>query len=98
MLIGSVVALGYRWIGILSPFIGILSFILYELWIPPPQHRLFGWGQSKEAVDNKFGHFGGSYEENAPVSDIKKIGRNAPCPCGSGSKYKHCHGKAPTSL
>ena len=22
-----------------------------------------------------------------------KIGRNAPCPCGSGRKYKHCHGK-----
>ncbi len=23
----------------------------------------------------------------------EKIGRNAPCPCGSGKKYKHCHGK-----
>jgi preprotein translocase subunit SecA len=23
----------------------------------------------------------------------KKIGRNDPCPCGSGKKYKHCHGK-----
>ncbi len=23
-----------------------------------------------------------------------KIGRNEPCPCGSGKKYKHCHGKA----
>lgn len=22
----------------------------------------------------------------------KKIGRNAPCPCGSGKKYKRCHG------
>jgi preprotein translocase subunit SecA len=21
-----------------------------------------------------------------------KIGRNDPCPCGSGKKYKHCHG------
>jgi len=20
--------------------------------------------------------------------------RNAPCPCGSGKKYKHCHGRA----
>jgi len=26
-------------------------------------------------------------------SNIKKIGRNAPCPCGSGKKYKKCHGK-----
>jgi len=23
----------------------------------------------------------------------RKIGRNEPCPCGSGKKYKHCHGK-----
>jgi len=22
-----------------------------------------------------------------------KIGRNDPCPCGSGKKYKHCHGQ-----
>ena len=22
-----------------------------------------------------------------------KVGRNDPCPCGSGKKYKHCHGK-----
>ncbi|MGO1328502.1 MAG: SEC-C metal-binding domain-containing protein [Idiomarina loihiensis] len=21
------------------------------------------------------------------------MGRNEPCPCGSGKKYKHCHGK-----
>ena len=21
-----------------------------------------------------------------------KVGRNAPCPCGSGKKFKHCHG------
>jgi SEC-C motif-containing protein len=25
-----------------------------------------------------------------------KVGRNEPCPCGSGKKYKHCHGKAQT--
>jgi len=24
----------------------------------------------------------------------KKVGRNDPCPCGSGRKYKHCHGRA----
>jgi len=28
------------------------------------------------------------------VRDQRKIGRNEPCPCGSGKKYKHCHGKA----
>ena len=25
----------------------------------------------------------------------KKIGRNDPCPCGSGKKYKYCHGRTP---
>jgi preprotein translocase subunit SecA len=28
-----------------------------------------------------------------PVRAAEKIGRNDPCPCGSGKKYKHCHGK-----
>ncbi len=28
------------------------------------------------------------------VREGRKIGRNEPCPCGSGKKYKHCHGKA----
>jgi preprotein translocase subunit SecA len=27
------------------------------------------------------------------VRDGRKVGRNEPCPCGSGQKYKHCHGK-----
>jgi preprotein translocase subunit SecA len=34
------------------------------------------------------------FEAPTPVvRDQPKIGRNAPCPCGSGKKYKHCHGK-----
>ncbi|MBX3635830.1 MAG: SEC-C domain-containing protein, partial [Rubrivivax sp.] len=24
---------------------------------------------------------------------VPKVGRNDPCPCGSGKKYKHCHGR-----
>jgi len=26
--------------------------------------------------------------------DLKGVSRNSPCPCGSGEKFKHCHGKA----
>ena len=35
-----------------------------------------------------------SDEPKAPVkaSADKKVGRNELCPCGSGKKYKHCHG------
>jgi preprotein translocase subunit SecA len=38
-------------------------------------------------------------EKEAPAKEQpfrrqgRKIGRNEPCPCGSGKKYKHCHGK-----
>lgn len=34
-----------------------------------------------------------SQEGNPLNVDIKKVGRNDPCPCGSGLKYKNCHGK-----
>jgi preprotein translocase subunit SecA len=27
-----------------------------------------------------------------PAIDVKNIGRNDPCPCGSGKKFKKCHG------
>ncbi len=30
---------------------------------------------------------------NVPVQHGPKVGRNAPCPCGSGKKYKHCCGR-----
>jgi preprotein translocase subunit SecA len=41
---------------------------------------------------------GGSGRPSGPapepfVRDEKKVGRNEPCPCGSGKKYKHCHGR-----
>ena len=35
-----------------------------------------------------------SAEPAAPmVRSEKKVGRNEPCPCGSGKKYKQCHGR-----
>jgi preprotein translocase subunit SecA len=33
-------------------------------------------------------------EHQPYVREHRKIGRNEPCPCGSGKKYKHCHGRA----
>ena len=32
-------------------------------------------------------------QKTQPVRVEKKVGRNEPCPCGSGKKYKQCHGK-----
>jgi preprotein translocase subunit SecA len=34
----------------------------------------------------------GNGEARAPVRTAHKIGRNDPCYCGSGKKYKRCHG------
>jgi preprotein translocase subunit SecA len=52
----------------------------------------------KSDFDTFHGGGGGSPEKRqqqaaAPVRVDKKVGRNDPCPCGSGKKYKHCHGK-----
>ena len=42
-------------------------------------------------------HVGGQLPEGMPAApvfrDQDKVGRNDPCPCGSGKKYKQCHGK-----
>ena len=35
----------------------------------------------------------GPPQKQKPISVDEKVGRNDPCPCGSGLKYKKCHGK-----
>ena len=36
---------------------------------------------------------GGDQKSRMPVHVEKQVGRNDPCPCGSGKKFKNCHGK-----
>ena len=36
----------------------------------------------------------GGEVKKKPVRKADDVGRNAPCPCGSGKKYKNCHGRA----
>ena len=36
---------------------------------------------------------GGKEKRQPVVREFPKVGRNEPCPCGSGKKYKNCHGK-----
>ncbi len=35
----------------------------------------------------------GAQAARPQVNALPRVGRNEPCPCGSGKKYKHCHGK-----
>lgn len=61
------------------------------------------YGQSVGVVLERFGfaerdEFSGLFEELMPSfhrfsdDEIKRVGRNDPCPCGSGKKFKRCHG------
>ncbi|MDZ7800691.1 MAG: preprotein translocase subunit SecA [Trueperaceae bacterium] len=36
---------------------------------------------------------GQGQSKTQPITAGEKVGRNDPCPCGSGKKYKHCHGR-----
>ncbi len=44
--------------------------------------------------DEALGAAGDAEKKPQPIERaLPKVGRNDPCPCGSGKKYKHCHGK-----
>ncbi len=52
-------------------------------------------GAEDDVVDANFGE-GAAKLAAAPATVVRegpKVGRNDPCPCGSGKKYKHCHGR-----
>ncbi len=49
---------------------------------PKPQHVVMSHGGESEAP-----------AATPAKRDAEKVGRNDPCPCGSGKKYKRCHGK-----
>jgi len=54
-------------------------------------------GRVDKAMANSGGQQGNAQNEQKrvqPVRAAEKVGRNEPCPCGSGKKFKQCHGKA----
>jgi len=56
---------------------------------PAYEEALVGAGAEAEAEGDA-----APLRKPAPfVRQIGKVGRNEPCPCGSGKKYKHCHGR-----
>jgi hypothetical protein len=52
-------------------------------WVPPPGLL--------EGLARRFPK-GGSVPKTLPQPMTRKVGRNEQCPCGSGKKFKHCHG------
>ena len=57
-----------------------------------PQHRKQDMSQLQTSRTDLVTN-GGEAKSNAPVHVEKQVGRNDPCPCGSGKKFKNCHGK-----
>ncbi len=54
--------------------------------------KIFSRMKLRENINQNFDENKGTQRLNQNVSKEKKISRNSPCPCGSGKKYKHCHG------
>jgi len=50
-------------------------------------------GAIKEAGENPQGETFDLVHEKMKTAEGEKVGRNDPCPCGSGKKYKNCHGR-----
>jgi preprotein translocase subunit SecA len=59
---------------------------------PEPQQLTYNHPAAPNALTGETGGEGGAAREPF-IRKERKIGRNEPCPCGSGKKYKHCHGK-----
>ncbi|MDI6781219.1 MAG: preprotein translocase subunit SecA [bacterium] len=61
---------------------------------PVMRHETISAPQQNKAAISSSSHHAAKKTINVDEKDEKhKIGRNDPCPCGSGQKYKKCHGK-----
>ena len=55
--------------------------------------ELGGMDEDLEAVALRLQEVASANPAQRPIVNGHHVGRNDPCPCGSGKKYKHCHGK-----
>ena len=60
---------------------------------PAPQQPKRNEMEQMQTSRNDLVTNGGEQKSNMPVHVDKQVGRNDPCPCGSGKKFKNCHGK-----
>jgi preprotein translocase subunit SecA len=57
------------------------------------QYHHAGYDEALSGETGSAAEAGAEEEQHPFVRDGRKIGRNDPCPCGSGRKYKQCHGQ-----
>tara|TARA_B100001175_G_scaffold316848_1_gene331866 strand:- start:856 stop:3381 length:2526 start_codon:yes stop_codon:yes gene_type:complete len=70
------------------------AFILFENLLNKLKSDLIKFLINIKIVDSSKDEEGFEEKQNSKFGELssKKIGRNEPCPCNSGKKYKHCHG------
>ena len=66
---------------------GYKSFFTH---VDRPMRLMAGLLQKRRYADEVMGIL--AEEEGTAKESMAVVGRNEPCPCGSGKKYKHCHG------
>ena len=69
-----------------------------EDWDDEEEDEYGDWDEGDWNEDEDDGTFlsprpSGRRSQDRPESEIPVVGRNEPCPCGSGKKYKYCHGR-----
>ena len=70
------------------------AFILFENLLNKLKTELITFLINVKVIDSQEQDNSFSQEQNKKFNELstKKIGRNEPCPCNSGKKYKHCCG------
>ena len=58
-----------------------------------PERRAVAQPMAENKAENRQRVTAGAGPNRTPVKAGEKVGRNAPCPCGSGKKYKNCCGR-----
>ena len=74
--------------------LGFDKELLYKNMVDAKADWLYGLPQWEKIFDEETRH--AMYLEAKKMNTIvkpKKVGRNDPCPCGSGKKFKQCHGR-----
>ena len=68
------------------------AFVLFEGLLTKIKNDLIKFLLNLNIVVSNEEKSGDNLEEKRKSQSVKKVGRNEKCPCGSGKKFKHCHG------
>ena len=68
--------------GVLAAGLAVAVQQIHAFWLGQRREEIAGGGDLPDVV------------RRAPIRNPTKVGRNEPCPCGSGKKFKQCHGSA----